>query len=546
LEEAVSQQLDVSLEGERAALEFAQQAKLTKIAKLETIKGGGADEYADALIDATIRASIDTLRRDLVVFGRIDDTQPWRIGLYGIDHEHEQVVVDWRAPLAEHFYQASAVDPRGLSQRVSYVGCIDELMIEDFIDGGISGSSPLFAELSRSRSEQMRTAVATLQSEQDRLVRASPSERMVLRGGPGTGKTVVALHRAAWILYNDRRLSSNRLLVLGPSDRFLRYISAVLPTLGEGKIAQTTFERHLGPSTAIGHDERWIDLLNRFERTLPRPKTVRVSKGAVQEADVAAMCDQAVATNLPWRDRRTVFASMLARRLDVQPSDISDHVKTIMPTVSAKSAWSKLRSRATLRALGVDEPFIAAWRDTDHDGPLFDEIRARFEGVPTRFSHVVVDEAQDMSLLQLRAVMRRADGLTLVGDDAQRSAPGSLGLRHIASLIDRPIDTLATAYRMSAEIAAWLNAHAHQFDIDAVELLGIRPNGIDVTESSDPTRAEREVRARWNNVAVIDASDVWIHKGVEYDAVVVVATGMTPHEIYLSASRAAHQLIIVR
>src|SRR6187401_2474498 len=109
--------------------------------------------------------------------------------------------------------------------------------------GCVSGTSPLLAELSRDRGFTMRAAVSTLQSEQDSLVRLDPRARLVLRGGPGTGKTVVGLHRAAWLVYNDQRLTADRILVLGPSDRFLRFVSAVLPTLGEARIHQTTLDR---------------------------------------------------------------------------------------------------------------------------------------------------------------------------------------------------------------------------------------------------------------------------------------------------------------
>jgi DNA helicase IV len=220
-------------------------------------------------------------------------------------------------------------------------------------------------------------------------------------------------------------------------------------------------------------------------------------------------------------------------------------VKDVFPSVSAATAWRKVRSRATLEALGVDEDLIAAWRAVDDDGALRDEVKARFEGVPARYSHVIVDEAQDLTLFQLRAVQRRSDGLTLVGDDAQRSAPGGLGLRAVAAQLGAPLEQMATAYRMSAEIADWLNAHAARHHLDSVELLGVRPTGIEVASATDVAVAEAELRATWPHVAVIESSDVWSHKGVEYDAVVVDARGMTPAEIYLSASRAAHQLVVI-
>ena len=135
--------------------------------------------------------------------------------------------------------------------------------------------------------------------------------------------------------------------------------------------------------------------------------------------------------------------------------------------------------------------------------------------------------------------------LTLVGDDAQRSVPHSLGLLEVAARLGADLAQMATAYRMSAEIADWLNAHAARHDLDAVELLGVRPTGIPVTTADDVGTAADQMRDRWAHVAVIDRSDVWIHKGVEYDAVVVDAAGMTPSEVYLSASRAAHQLVVV-
>ncbi|HEX6420747.1 MAG TPA: hypothetical protein VFZ77_19750 [Acidimicrobiales bacterium] len=201
----------VNIDGERRALEDARRAAADKVARVARISGGGADALTDEYIDAVVAGTIETLRRELVVFGRVDDDRPWRIGLYGIDDAGgDQLVVDWRAPFAARFYRASFDEPLGLRRRVAYVGYIDDLLVEDFAAGTVSGTSPLMAELSRSRGAAMRTAVATLQTEQDRLVRLPPDARLVLRGGPGTGKTVVALHRAAWLVYSDRRITAER------------------------------------------------------------------------------------------------------------------------------------------------------------------------------------------------------------------------------------------------------------------------------------------------------------------------------------------------
>lgn len=529
---------------------MAIDAKLDRL--LNTPRtNAGVDAYVDEGIESVIQGAIETLRRDLVVFGRIDDDRPWRVGLYGVDDAGDQLVVDWRARFAEKFYQATFDDPLGLMRRVSYVGCIDDLFVEDFSTGEVAGTSPLLTELSRRRGSTMRAAVATLQSEQDRLVRLDPRDRLVLRGGPGTGKTVVGLHRAAWLVYNDRRITSDQILVLGPSERYLRFVAAVLPTLGEAKVKQTTFATLLGPSTEPGSDERWIDILDAFEASMLRPADVQLRRRTIPADEVASLIDRYSARKLSWRDRRTPFINELVKRLHdadrdpVTRSEVADAVKPIWPSCTLRQAWSKLRSKRTLDQLGVDPALAKAWLAVDGDGALFDEVRARFDEVPARYSHVIVDEAQDVSLLQLRAVLRRSDGFTLVGDDAQRSNPQGIGLARASTLLDSSLVEMRTAYRMSAEIAEWLNAHAAEHALDSVELIGIRPTGTPVMTAPDIDTAWRHLAARWPNVAVISHDDVWDHKGVEYDAVVVDRQAMSATEIYLAASRAAHELALV-
>jgi hypothetical protein len=502
-------------------------------------------------IEAVLLGTIETLRKDLVVFGRIDDDRPWRVGLYGVDSLGDQLVIDWRARFAEKFYQATFDEPLGLTRRVSYVGCIDDLFVEDFSSGEVAGTSPLLAELSRHRGSTMRAAVATLQSEQDHLVRLDPRERLVLRGGPGTGKTVVGLHRAAWLVYNDRRVTSEQILVLGPSERYLRFVSAVLPTLGEAKVKQTTFATLLGPSCEAGSDERWVEILDDLEASILRPADVRIGRRAVPADEVASLIDRYAGRNLPWRDRRTPFVNELFKRMhdvaDREPvtrGQVNEAAKRVWPPCTGRQAMAKVRSRRTLESLGVDRSLIEAWLAADGDGALHDEVRTRFDGVPARYSHVIVDEAQDLSLLQLRAVIRRSVGFTLVGDDAQRSNPCGIGLDRAAAMLESPIAELHTAYRMSAEIADWLNGHARMNRLPAVELVGIRPTGTPVRTSVNVTRAAEELQQRWPNVVVIRADEVWDHKGVEYDAVVVDTDGMTPAEVYLAASRAAHELAV--
>ncbi len=539
----------VDLATERRALERARAAVDVKLDALAGISGGGADALADEYIDAVVRGTIHKLQQDLVVFGRIDDDQPWRVGLYGIDRDGEQLVIDWRAPFAGGFYRARFDEPMGLDRRVTYVGAITDLFVEEFATGEVHGSSPLLGELSRSRGTEMRAAVATLQSEQDELVRLDPTAKLVLRGGPGTGKTVVGLHRAAWLVYNDTRLTAGRILVIGPSDKFLRFVSAVLPTLGEARIHQTTFERLLGRSTAAGSDPRWLPLLDRFEAGLLAPAEIKVGLTRIRADEVAELTEQIGSRALPWRDRRKVFVDLLANRHGLRAGEVSKAAADAWPPMTTNQALRTLRRRSVLEDLGAPADLVDAWLADPEDGALADEVRARFEGVPATYGHVIVDEAQDLSLLQLRAVQRRSTGLSLVGDDAQRSSPHGLGLRGAAEVLGVPTAEMATAYRMSAEIADWLNGHAAAHGIDAVELIGIRPTATPVREldgaSTDPAEVLADLAARWPNVALITAADTWSHKGVEYDAVVVDAAGMDPAEVYLAASRAAHELVLV-
>ena len=338
------------------------------------------------------------------------------------------------------------------------------------------------------------------------------------------------VHRAAWLVYNDQRVTADRILVVGPSDRYLRFVSTVLPALGEARVVQSTFDRLLGPSTESGSDERWIELLDRFEASLLQPAPVKIRHTTVSEPDVAALMERFTARSLPWRDRRRLFVEALANRCETPRREVEVAVKSIWPVCTLKQAWTRVRNRRVLLELGADPEFVDAWLAVEGDGALHDEVRARFQGVP---------------LLQLRAVQRRADGMTLVGDDAQRSNPLGLGLRRGAELAGGDLAEMATAYRMSAEIADWLNDHAVHHGLDAVELVGIRPTGTPVGRAPSVDAAERALRERWPTITTISVGAVWEHKGIEYDAVVVDTSDMSPAEVYLAASRAAHELVIV-
>ncbi|HEY4701647.1 MAG TPA: helicase, partial [Streptosporangiaceae bacterium] len=180
-------------------------------------------------------------------FGRMDDTgdHTFYIGRIGLhDGEYEPVLIDWRAPAARPFYAATPNDPAGLLRRRhlytrgrTVVGLDDEVFDLDLMSEadrrGLVGEAMLLATVRRGRTGRMSDVVATIQAEQDRVIRSGLPGVLVVQGGPGTGKTVAALHRAAYLLYTHRRaLERKGVLVIGPNSTFMRYISQVLPSLG--------------------------------------------------------------------------------------------------------------------------------------------------------------------------------------------------------------------------------------------------------------------------------------------------------------------------
>ena len=191
-------------------------------------------------------------------FGRLDllptdaDVEPYYIGRISVtDDDLTPLVVDWRAPVAEPFYRATAVEPMGVARRRHFqtqgrklLGIDDEVFDADAAEASgftVVGEGALLAALDQERTGRMRDIVATIQAEQDEAIRADITGILVVAGGPGTGKTAVALHRAAYLLYTHRkRLASQGVLLVGPSPIFLRYIDEVLPSLGEDEVSLAT------------------------------------------------------------------------------------------------------------------------------------------------------------------------------------------------------------------------------------------------------------------------------------------------------------------
>ncbi len=221
-------------------------------------------------------------------FGRLDmgDGARYHVGRLGLSEaDYEPLLVDWRAPAAQPFYRATAADPQGVVRRRhllthgrEVVGLDDEVFDLDALSerdqAGLHGDAALLAALRKGRTGRMGDIVATIQSEQDRVIRSDLPGVLVVEGGPGTGKTAVALHRAAYLLYTHRaRLAGTGVLVVGPNAVFLRYIEQVLPSLGEtGVLLATpgelypsvTARRHDPPATArVKSDLRMVKVLRR-------------------------------------------------------------------------------------------------------------------------------------------------------------------------------------------------------------------------------------------------------------------------------------------
>jgi DNA helicase IV len=232
-----------------------------------------------------------------LVFGRLDAADGstrhlGRVGLPGQGEHSEPLVLDWRAPAARAFYTATPLDPQGQRRRRhirtagrEVVGVEDEPLDAGGESSELVGEGALLAALSARRTGRMGTAVATLQREQDDIVRAAADGLLVVQGGPGTGKTVVALHRIAYLLFSNPDLASRGVLVLGPSLRFLDYIAQVLPALGETAVVGATCQT-LVPGVAVEREESrvlaelkgrplWQPVLTAYVRSLvPAPTSL--------------------------------------------------------------------------------------------------------------------------------------------------------------------------------------------------------------------------------------------------------------------------------
>ncbi len=437
------------------------------------------------------------------------------------DQQGDPLVVDWRAPISRPFYRASRTEPMGLRRRRRFGfqhGVVTAYEDETLTGPSLTGvpldvepaapSEILEAEIERPRVGPMRDIVATIQPEQDDIVRSELDTSVCVQGAPGTGKTAVGLHRAAYLLYAHRdQLSRQGVLVVGPNDSFLRYIGDVLPALGEIDAKQTTVEALVGsvPVRAMDSvevarvkgDARMAVVLDRAlwglvgsaSEALVVPSGVRRWRVAAYLID--EIVDELRTRGVRYGAGRAMLPQRLAHAVLVKMEEAGDSPDDRVHASVARSrpvkelsaaVWPVIDApRLVMRILG-DPEFLAAAADgvltaeeqalitwatpakgprsarwSLHDAVLIDEVRDLLERTPS-LGHVVLDEAQDLSPMMLRAVGRQCStgSATILGDLAQATTPyGVASWDQALTHLDKPdahLEELTLGFRVPGDV----------------------------------------------------------------------------------------------
>jgi DNA helicase IV len=294
-----------------------QSLQSLRAAPVVPTPGGRAERDAFDALHSQRVAQLQAVE-DRLAFGRLDLTNGKRryIGRIGLsDDEQAQLLIDWRAPAASTFYQATAAAPAGVARRrhINTRGRTVQSLDDELLDASgldeqqlatITGEGALMTALSAHRTGHMRDIVATLQAQQDQIVRAPLGGILVVQGGPGTGKTAVALHRAAYLLYTHRdRIAKSGVLVVGPSPVFLQYIDRVLPSLGETGVVLATPGELFPGITARAAEAPPVSALK------GDPRMSRLIRGAIRQRQ--RLIDQSIPVNIDG-DRISLRPSVVA------------------------------------------------------------------------------------------------------------------------------------------------------------------------------------------------------------------------------------------
>ncbi len=562
-----------------------------------------------------------------------------RIGLR--DDDRQPILLDWRVPQASAFYQATAKTPMGararrhlISQGRKLIRIEDEIFDPELLEESgvqLQGEGALLAALSAQRTGRMSDIVATIQAEQDRIIRSELRGILVVQGGPGTGKTAVALHRAAYLLYSHReRLRSSGVLIVGPSRSFLQYIEAVLPSLGESGVVLASVGQLFPGVEATTEDAPAVAAIKGRTRMAaliaravasrqrvpdgPQPLEVNGETVVLEPEVVAAAIAKARESGQPHNEARVVFVknvlSVLTRRLadqlrdqgnSIDDSDLAllrEDIRTANDVrIALNTAWLPLTPQKLVQDLYARPHWLAEltqdWsaqerrllrRDrsapfTISDIPLLDEAAELLGEVPAQdaavrraakeqrkrdienaeqaianmgvdgivdarrlaeafaefadagttaeraaadrtwaYGHIVVDEAQELSPMQWRLLLRRGPNrsFTIVGDIAQAAAASAAETweHALAPLIGRGArgdrwrhEELTVNYRTPAQITAAAETMAIAHGLPVTRSVSVRESEWPIESVPDAASAVRLALEVDGTVAVIAAND---------------------------------------
>ncbi|SDT80570.1 HelD family protein [Actinoplanes derwentensis] len=430
------------------------------------------------------------------------------------DADSRPMVIDWRAAVSAPFYRATRDDPQGVRLRRRY-GFSDTAELTAYEDepltgaatGADSASALLVAEIERPRVGPMRDIVATIQPEQDHLVRAPLHPTVCIQGAPGTGKTAVGLHRLAYLLYTSPDRLAGGVAVIGPNRSFLTYIRHVLPALGEVDVAQTTVEDLIGRAdsgqaeapevqrvkgsarmAAVLHRALWAHVTTgddnelvyaegsyRYRVTTSRvSETIQTLRGATRyHVGRTALAQRLAHLVLVQMERRGATPDDRDQNAVARSKPVKQIVDRAWPRLTPERVLHRLLSDAAFLAqaadglLTSDEQALVLWSKpyrspksakwTTADAALLDELADLIERTPS-INHIVVDEAQDISPMQCRALARRCTNgsFTVLGDLAQGTSPWAVDdWRTLLEHLDQPdahIVVLDRGFRVPAQI----------------------------------------------------------------------------------------------
>jgi DNA helicase IV len=522
----------VELEAERAFLTTAQTAlhrMYAEVVDRDVQVIGGEDNDERFTNEANQRAkqmrthALLDLPDVPLFFGRLDyepGTIPDLDQIYiGRRHVHDgsgvPLVIDWRAPVSVPFYRATQSDRRRVLMRRRY-GFSDHAELTGFEDEPLTGvvepddtgqaDAFLRAEIERPRTGPMRDIVATIQPEQDDLVRAPLHPSVCVQGAPGTGKTAVGLHRVAYLLYTEReRLGRGGVVIVGPNRSFLSYIRKVLPALGEVDVRQITIDELLTRPTAaiddgeaerLKGDARMADVLRRalWSHVGTPTEGVLYSKGSrryrVHDYEVVDIVSD-LRESTRYAPGRNALAQRIAHvvlvRMEERAESPDDRVQNAVARSKPvkdvlDSVWPRVAPEQVLHRLFSDADFLAqaapaltddertallwskparSWKSAKWsfaDTVLLDELEDLIERRTGSLGHLVLDEAQDLSAMQLRALGRRCrtGSATVLGDLAQATTAWAAGpwdevLGHLGKS-DGVVEELDRGFRVPEQI----------------------------------------------------------------------------------------------